>query len=199
MDLQIFLYAFVSYIVIVDPIGCSLVFNSLTSEKDRRSVKSLAFKSVGVSILVITLFALFGESLLGQLGIKIESMRIAGGIMLFWTAFNLINAAPKYKISMDSSDDIYVYPMAIPLLAGPGVLTVTVLLFAEAKTTTAIFSTVLAIGVSYSLALLSLLLTGYLSAFLGKAGNDIIRRLMGVLLAALAVQFVADGMKQLFM
>ncbi len=198
MDLPIFLHAFTSFIVIIDPIGSSLMFNSLTTGKDRRLVVMLAVKSILVSILVVTLFALFGESLFNQLGIRIESLRVAGGILLFWTAFNLITASPKYKVDMEFSDDIYVYPMAIPFLAGPGALTVTVLLFSGAKTTVAATSTAFALGVSYCIALASLIFAGYLSSFLGRTGNDVIRRLMGVLLAALAIQFVVDGIKQLF-
>lgn len=199
MDFQVFLYAFTSFIVIVDPIGGSLLFNSLTTGKTRQKIRMLAIKSVVVSVVVVTLFAFFGESLLTQLGIKIESLRIAGGIMLFYTAFNLITAAPKYEILDSTSDDIFVYPMAIPLLAGPGALTMTILLFSSAKTMTETVSTILALGLTYAVALMSLLLATRLSSFLGKTGNDVIRRLMGVLLAALAVQFVADGVKQLFL
>lgn len=198
MDLQTFLYALTSFMVIVDPIGGSLLFNSLTTGKNQSRIRILAFKSVGVSVVVVTLFAFFGESLLNQLGIKIESLRIAGGIMLFYTAFNLITAAPKYEILDNTSDDIYVYPMAIPLLAGPGALTMTVLLFSSATSMTETVSTILALGATYGIALMSLLLASRVSAFFGKTGNDVIRRLMGILLAALAVQFVTDGVKQLF-
>jgi multiple antibiotic resistance protein len=196
---NIFLHALTSFIVIVDPIGCSLIFNSLTQNENSKRRKILAIKSVSVAVLVIIFFAAFGEPMLHRLGISIDALRVAGGILLFITAYNLITAAPKYEVSENFEGDISVYPMAIPMLAGPGTMTVAVLLFAGASTTTDIVKISSAIFITYLTALLALLATVKISSFIGKTGNDVIRRLMGVLLAALSVQFIADGAKALFL
>jgi multiple antibiotic resistance protein len=188
-----------SFIVIVDPIGCSLIFNALTAKETNKKKKLLAVKSVLTAILVISIFSAFGESILTKLGISIDALKVAGGILLFITAYNLIIASPKYEISNEYEGDISVYPMAIPLLAGPGTMTVAVLLFSTTKTTTDIIAVSSAIIITYITALISLLMTSGLSSFIGKTGNDVIRRLMGVLLAALSVQFVVDGLKALFL
>lgn len=195
---DIFLHALTSYFVIIDPIGCALIFHGLTADCDRPYVRSMAIRSVVISTLIVLAFAFFGELLLTKLGLSIEALRVAGGLLLFVTAFNMVTKGETGKKWDSGQDvDISVFPMSIPLLAGPGCLTVTVLLFSQAEGVTGSLTLVLAVVTMYLLALISLTFANRIKTVIGKTGDNILRRLFGVLLAALSVQFVADGVRQI--
>lgn len=195
---DIFLHALTSYFVIIDPIGCALIFHGLTADCDRSYVRSMALRSVVISTLIVLAFAFFGELLLTKLGLSIEALRVAGGLLLFVTAFNMVTKGETGKKWDSGQDvDISVFPMSIPLLAGPGCLTVTVLLFSQAEGIAGNLTLVLAVVTMYLLALISLSFANRIKTVIGKTGDNILRRLFGVLLAALSVQFVADGVRQI--
>jgi multiple antibiotic resistance protein len=197
MPLDIFLNAFTSYFVIIDPIGAALIFYSLTAGNSRAYALRMALRAVAISTVVILLFGLFGEVLLAKLGISIAALGVAGGLLLFFSAFEMITRTKSPERSLSSESDISVFPMAFPLLSGPGCLTLTILLFARPTVpgeTMALLAAVFAITL---LTLLCLFAAPRLARIIGRTGDDILRRLLGVILAALSVQFVADGIRQI--
>ena len=154
---DIFLHALTSYFVVIDPIGCALVFHGLTADCDRAYVRSMALRSVTISIGIVLAFAFFGEALLVKLGISIEALRVAGGLLLFITAFNMVTKGETGKKWESGPEvDISVFPMSIPLLAGPGCLTVTVLLFSQTSGFGGSLTLVSAVIVMYLCALMAL-------------------------------------------
>src|SRR5699024_5446432 len=128
MDLAIFLNAITGFFVIIDPIGAALVFHSLVPEGEKRHRNVMAIKAVVISSVLLIIFGNYGEPLLHQLGISIESLRIAGGLLLFYTAFNMITQDSEPD-DVNEKKDISVFPMSFPLLAGPGSLTFCILSF----------------------------------------------------------------------
>jgi len=196
MSLEILLNALVAYFVIIDPLGVSLIFNALTDDQDSLYCRNVAFRAVLLSLLVVLGFGFFGAHLLGRLGITMEAFRIAGGLLLFHTAFSMVvrpdasQESGKYK----PSNDIVVFPLSIPLMAGPGCLTLTILLFSKAsKAEGGLLSATLAIVIIFALTLIALLMSHKIARVIGETANAVIKRLLGVLLASLAVQFIADG------
>ena len=198
MPLDIFLNAFTSYFVIIDPIGATLIFHSLTADGSRSYALRMALRAVTISTVVILLFGFFGEALLAKLGISIAALRVSGGLLLFFTAFQMITLAKSPERSLSSDEiDISVFPMSIPLISGPGCLTLTILLFSRPTLpgeTIALLASVLAINL---LTLAFLLAAPRVTRIIGQTGDDILRRLLGVILAALSIQFVADGIRQI--
>ncbi len=192
MDIAAYLNAITGLFVIIDPIGAALIFHSLVPESEKRHRKVMAFKSVTISVVLLMVFGNYGEPLLHQLGISIEALRISGGLLLFYTAFNMITKDEEYE-TVDKTRDISVFPMSIPLLAGPGSLTLSILLFSNATTWQSELSVAAAI-LSVSAITLGLMLAAkYLKKIIGRTGDEILQRFLGVLLAALSIQFIYDG------
>jgi len=197
MSIETFINALAAYFVIVDPIGAALIFYSLTSAYDRKRSIHIAFRAVLISIGIVFLFGFYGEFILKKLGISIEAIRVSGGLLLFYTAFRMITKKEITEDTLDAKDDISVYPMSIPLIAGPGCLTLTILLFSAAHTARDLFALCLAIGIIFILTFAAFIFSNYLRAMIRKTGDDILKRLLGIILAALSVQFIADGIKQI--
>ncbi len=198
MNIEIFLHAITSYFVIIDPIGTSLIFHGLTDGGSKDYSVKMAVRTVIISTLIVMTCGFFGESFLARLGVSIESIRVAGGLLLFYTAFHMItkqNNPPETQTG--DYEDISVYPMSIPFIAGPGCLTLTILLFSNSKTKTDILSIIIAVVIIYIITFFSFIMSSNIKNLIGKTGDDIIRRLLGVILAALAIQFIADGIKQI--
>lgn len=192
MDLSTFLNALTAFFVIVDPIGAALIFHSLVPGGDRRHRTIMAVKAIVISAVLLIIFGNYGEPLLHALGIDINALRIAGGLLLFYTAFNMIAKDAEYGGSAGTRD-ISVFPMTIPLLAGPGALTLSILLFSNAETVRADGAIVVAIILILLLTLVLMLGAKYLRKVIGRTGDEILQRFLGVILAALAIQFVYDG------
>jgi len=191
-DTLILLNALTALIVIIDPAGTALIFNALTGHKTWIERAAIAAKSVVISMCLLIVFAHYGQPLLGSLGISIESLRIAGGLLLFYTAFHMVTKKLDFSVA-GADGDISVYPMSVPLIAGPGSMTMAVLLYSGARSTNSELNVLLAIlGVGFItfIALCSSLL---IKKLIGRTGDEILRRFLGVLLAALAIQFVMDG------
>ena len=193
MELTAFLNAFTGFFVIVDPIGTALIFHALVPETDRRHRVVMAVKATLISVTLLIIFGNFGEAFLNSLGININALRISGGLLLFFTAFNLITSQIKLGQS-EEKKDISVYPLSIPLLAGPGALTLSILLFSNTQTTTQEVSVFMAVISIYGLTLILMLLSKYVKKVIGRTGDEILRRFLGVILAALAIQFIYDGL-----
>jgi len=196
MNKGIFLTALLSYFVIVDPVGVSLIFAALTDGKDDSYCRKMAFRAILLSIIIVLCFGFFGATLLTKLGISIESFRIAGGLLLFYTAFNMITKSEGFTPanSHHAMEDISVFPLSFPLIAGPGCLTLTVLLHADAgQQVENVISLVVAVLLVFGLTFICFLSAHKISRFMGETGNNIVKRLLGVLLASLSIQFIADG------
>jgi multiple antibiotic resistance protein len=192
MDIAVYLNALIALFVIIDPIGAALIFHSLVPPNDTRHRIAMALKAAVISSALLILFGNFGEPLLHKLGISIDALRISGGILLFYTAFHMITKDIEYT-STEVRKDIAVFPMSIPMLAGPGSLTLAILLFSKSdsyKTSLSITLAILTISVS---TLVLMVLSKYVKRVIGRTGDDILRRFLGVILAALAIQFVHDG------
>lgn len=194
------LNAALAYFVIVDPIGVSIIFNALTDGKDRAYCRKMAIRSVCLSVALVLAFGFWGSSLLQSLGIQMASFRIAGGLLIFYAAFGMITKpdTPGDNSPLGEQQDISVYPLSIPMIAGPGCLTLTVLLFSQAAENQASYvPLVMAIIAIYLITLLSFLFAKILARIIGKTINNVLKRLLGVLLASLAIQFIADGVRTL--
>lgn len=191
------LNALVTLVVVVDPIGLAPIFVALTRGVPERRRRVQAVRGVALGAGILFVFAFVGDALLEALGIGLPAFRIAGGALLFLVAVDIIfgrpsNVRPDLEEQPDPREDIAVFPLAIPLIAGPGALA-TVLLYtggAGAGETVA-FLGVLAFVLI--LTLFSLLLAPRIMGIFGATGSDVFSRVLGVLLAALAVQFVLDG------
>jgi len=196
MQVDVFLHALTSYFVIIDPIGTAVIFHSLTKDQEAAYGRRMAFRSVSISVVIVLLFGLSGEMLLTRLGISIAALRVAGGCLLFYTAFHMITSQTEVQPRGRLQVDISVYPLSIPLIAGPGCLTLTILLFSNSAPGAG-SALVLAVLVSYLLTLAIFRFAPQIHRLIGNTGDDILKRLLGVILAALAVQFIADGVRQL--
>jgi multiple antibiotic resistance protein len=197
--------AFVTLLVTIDPPGLAPLFLAVTRGMNREQRQQVSLRAALIAFGVLALFSVSGGALLSLLGITLPAFRIAGGFLLFFIAFEMVferRQERKEKISnvsinRDTIHDIAAFPMAIPLIAGPGAISATVLLsgsFAGAPATAALVAIIAAcVGLTY----LVLLLAERLDRFLGQTGRSILTRLLGLILAALAVQFVADGVKAL--
>jgi len=201
--LDIFLPALTTLFVVVDPLGLMPMFAVMTSGGDRAYRRSMAVRGTLIATVVLLLFAFAGEHILDFLGITISAFRIAGGLLLFVTAFEMIFEFRNKRRSHTAEtaqkpipEDISVFPLAIPLLSGPGAITSIILLTASqdgnwAGMALVIAALIIVMGVSFLLFLLS----GRLMAALGPTITMVITRLLGVILAALATQFIIDGIK----
>ncbi|WP_019612910.1 MarC family protein [Psychromonas ossibalaenae] len=194
MDIAIYLHALTALFVIIDPIGAALIFNSLTNGSDSKHRNIMAVKAVLISGVSLILFGNYGEALFSHLGININSLRISGGLLLFYTAFNMITKEAEFS-SKGGQQDISVFPMSIPLLSGPGTLTLAILLFSHTSEISGAIAVSMAIISTLGLTLVLMLASKYLKKVIGRTGDEILRRFLGVILAALAIQFIYDGIK----
>ena len=199
MDFALYLHAITGLLVIIDPIGSALIFNSLTAGSDQRHRNLMAIKSIIISGVTLVLFGNYGEALFSQLGININSLRISGGLLLFYTAFMMITQELKFS-SSGKNADISVFPMSIPLLAGPGTLTLAILLYSQPPEAGSTMLSVTAAIVSVLLITMAGMVgSKYLKKIIGKTGDEILRRFLGVILAALAIQFIYEGVRNISM
>ncbi|MBK5264005.1 MAG: MarC family protein [Alphaproteobacteria bacterium] len=203
---ELFISAFITFFVVIDPPGCAPIYASLTSGASSAQRQSMAIRAVIIATLILLIFALFGEDLLRALGISLDSFRIAGGIMLFLIALEMVfekrtqrreDRAQKI-IDTPEVEDVSVFPMAMPMIAGPGSIASVMLTMARSEGTSGTLIVLAAMGSVLLLMLGALLLAGPLMRVLGQKIEAVITRLLGVLLAALAAQFVIDGVKASF-
>jgi multiple antibiotic resistance protein len=199
MDAAFLISAFAALFVVIDPIGITPVFIALTRGASARHKRAVAVRACLIGAGLLTLFAVFGEAVLGTIGISMPAFRIAGGLLLFLTALDMLfERRTKRREDQAERDedqpDPSVFPMAIPLLAGPGSITTTILLFGQARdgaTMAAVLGVMLSV---IAIALILLLLSARIERLLGRIGITVVTRLLGMLLAALSVQFVLDGL-----
>ncbi|MCL4107572.1 UNVERIFIED_CONTAM: hypothetical protein GTU68_022033 [Idotea baltica] len=160
--------------------------------------RAIALRSCITAVLILSLFALFGEAVLGFVGISMPAFRIAGGILLFLTALEMLfeRRTKRREDQANERDDPSVFPIAIPLIAGPGSIATIILLTGQVGDSWTGFGAVLAVMISVvALVLILFFAAGLMERGLGKTGINVVTRLLGMLLAALSVQFVLDGLR----
>lgn len=202
--IELFLSAFISLFVVIDPPGSAPIFGSLTTAANSEQKRSMAIRAVVVAAIILLAFALVGEAFLRTLGISLEAFRIAGGIMLFFIAMDMVfetrtrrreERAEKIK-EKPEFEDVAIFPMAMPMIAGPGSIATIMLLMARASGPQETAIVIGALALNLLLMLLALLAVGPIMRLFGGQVEVVVTRLLGVILAALAVQFVLDGLRE---
>lgn len=208
---ELFLSAFVTLFVVIDPPGCAPIYAGLVKGASQRQATTMAVRASVIAALILIVFALFGEQLLNALHIELNSFRLAGGIMLFVIAMDMVfekrtqrREERAEKIMAQNAqthaatpevEDVSVFPMAMPMIAGPGSIATIMLLMAKADGTQQTLVILAAMLSVIALTLVALIAARPLMKLLGTNVEAVITRLLGVLLAALAVQYVIDGVK----
>jgi multiple antibiotic resistance protein len=195
--------AFLTLLVVIDPVGIVPTFVALCGTRPAAEQRWIARRSVTIGGLLLTAFGLGGAWLLSTLGISLDAFRAAGGILLFRIAVGMVFAQRERETEEEAEEaqaraDVSVFPLAIPMIAGPGALASVMILAGEARTYSGGLALVLGMaGVVLLLVYAALRLGEGLSRLLGQTGVNVVTRVLGVLLAALAVQYVADGVRVL--
>lgn len=198
--------AFITLFVTVDPIGNAPLFLGLTVGLSAAVRRSIAIKGSWISFVILALFAITGTTILDAIGITIDAFRIAGGLLLFVTAFEMIYGRRQERREETTSAavaeraaDLAVFPLAIPLIAGPGTISATILLSSQLAAESAgnhwiATSSLVAIIAFLMILTAAVLITAeLLDKYIGNTAKLVLTRLLGVLLAALSVQYIADG------
>jgi len=197
--------AFTTFFVTLGPIEVAAVFAALTQNRSTLHRRSMAIRGTLIATGILLTFAIFGDWLLGSLGISLAALRTAGGILLLLIGIDMVFARASGGTTTTEAEtkeaehkqDISVFPLATPLIAGPGAMGAVILLIANAQgdlfTQLIVITSLLAVLLINLLALLG---ATYIQKILGVAGQHVISRVFGVLLCALAVQFVFDGIGQ---
>ena len=190
--------ALVTLFVVIDPIGLGPIFLGLTAGMPAKLKRKIGLEASIIAFFVLAGSALFGDWLLAKLGISLAAFRIAGGLLLFAIAFEMVferrTERKAEKSATATGSHIAAFPLAIPLMAGPGAITAMVLLAGRVNGDPLGFALLIASMAAMLLSAFAVLLTSsYLERFLGAQGLAVFGRLLGVLLAALSVQYVADG------
>lgn len=197
MDWPALLTAFVTLFVVIDPVGLAPLFVALTQGCDAAHRRAIALRACAIGGGILLLFGLAGEAVLGFVGISMPAFRIAGGILLFLTALDMLfeRRTKRREDQQARADDPSVFPLATPLIAGPGAIATMILLTGEAGADAAWIAAVHGVMVAnVAVCFLLFLGSGALERLLGPTGINVVTRLLGMLLAALSVQFVLDGL-----
>jgi len=198
--------SFVVLFIVIDPIGIAPIFAVLTRHHPRQLQRNMAIQGASVAAGILLLFFFTGESLLQFLGISIPAFRIAGGALLFLLSIDMVVARQSGLRSATASEqeeaihrhDVSVFPLAFPLIAGPGAITTILLMAQSAGDMTSSMGTLVVLLIVLGLALAALLTAPLLTRLLGETGINVISRLLGILLAALATQYIVDGARASF-
>jgi multiple antibiotic resistance protein len=204
--IELFGSALITFLVIIDPPGCAPIFAGLTRGAPPAHRRAMAIRSALIAWAILLFFALLGRPLLHWLGISLASFRIAGGIMLFFIAIDMVferrtERREKRAHAVEQTpeiEDVSVFPMAMPMIAGPGSIASAMLWVSRADDIAAVAVVLAAITIVILITLVTLLAAGPLMRLIGDKVEAAITRILGVILAALAAQFVIDGLKQSF-
>ena len=197
--------AFVTILTTIDPPGQAPLFLALTRGMTRAERRQVSVRASVLAFTILAVFGLAGAAILGVFGITLPAFRVAGGLLLFFIAFEVVferrqdrkeNSA-DVAITQDMIRDVAAFPLALPLIAGPGAISATVLLSGSLPGFGGKLALLLILVMSILVTFAVLTLAERVDRFLGQTGRSILTRLLGVILAALAVQFVADGIKAL--
>ena len=201
--IELYLSALVTFFVVIDPPGCAPIYAGLTSGASPAARRSMAIRAVVVAAIILFAFAGVGEALLKALGVSLAAFRIAGGILLFLIALEMVfekrterreDRAAKVA-STPEVEDVSIFPMAMPMIAGPGSIASVMLMMSRNHGVERVVAVLAALGTILALTLVALLAAGPIMRLLGARIEAVITRILGVLLGALAVQFVIDGVR----
>ena len=198
------LHAFLTLFVVVDPIGVAPIFLGLAGRRSESERRLIAARAVAVAGAILLSFLFVGSWLLHQIGISLDAFRVAGGLLMFAIARDMVfvqleRETKEEEREAHAKDDITVFPLAIPLIAGPGALASVMILAGEARAEP--FGLAVVLGMTAAVLLLvyvALRASSYLARLLGQTGVNVVTRVLGVLLAALAVEYVASGARALW-
>jgi multiple antibiotic resistance protein len=209
--LELFLAAFVTFFVVIDPPGVAPMFATLTQNTPRAWQKKMAVKSVSVATCVLLGFAFGGAWLLEKLHVSLDAFRLAGGVLLFLIAVDMLfekrterREERNEKVLAEAArhperyEDVSVFPLAIPLISGPGAIASIMLLMSQSKGFAEQGMVLAGVGANLALCLIAFLLAGPLTKAMGATVSAMITRIFGILLAALSAQFIVDGVKGAF-
>ncbi len=196
---------FTTLLIVIDPPGMVPIFSALTRGGDARYRRRMALRGFALATGILLFFVMIGDVLLAALGISLSAFRITGGILLFLLAIDMVFARQsglrsttvREQEEAQYREDISVFPLAFPLLAGPGALTTVLLLSGQTRGDPVLFAAMLVtLLVVLAITLGALLQAPLIMRALGETGANVVDRLLGLILAALAVQFVIDGLRQ---
>lgn len=204
--LSLFITAFVTFFVVIDPPAMAPMFATMTKGMSEKWRRHMALKSLTIAAVIILAFAFGGAWLLDQLHVSLDAFRIAGGLLLFLIGVDMLfekraerrderaeKVASENAAHPGTEDDISVFPLAIPLIAGPGAIASIMLLFNEHEDALARAVVLGGVAANFALCLIAFLIAGTLSRLLGATMANVLSRIFGILLCALAAQFVVDG------
>ncbi len=201
MELDLAITAFVSLFVIIDPIGLAPLFVAVTQNNTKAQRRGIAIRACLTGLGILALFGVAGESVLSVIGIGMPAFRISGGVLLFLTAIEMLfekrSQRRENQAEAEPAPDPSVFPLAMPLIAGPGAMTTMILLTGQQSS---IAGQAMIFGVMVAVILLvfiMFMLSGVIARLLGQTGITLVSRLLGMFLAALSVQFVIDGIRDI--
>lgn len=204
--IELFISSLITFFVVIDPPGCAPIYAGLTAGVPAVHARAMAIRAVLIAGAILVMFALFGQVILSAIGASLDSFRIAGGILLFVIATEMVlekrtqrreDRAQK-MIGTPDIEDVSVFPMAMPMIAGPGSIASIMLLMSKGHGVERTLVILAALATILTLTLVALVLAGPIMKVLGDKIEAVITRVLGVLLAALAVQFVLDGLRGTF-
>ncbi|NMC09776.1 MAG: NAAT family transporter [Methanothrix sp.] len=200
-----FVYAFTTVFVIVNPIEATMIFVTLTADMNALEKSHIYRRTTLVALSIAILFSIAGEFVLRIFGITVDSLRVAGGILLFLVAIDMLRGVRQQKKVTEAElrdanqrEDVSVFPLAIPLLTGPGAITTVVVLMGAASTIAEKALVLLAIVLTFLITFFVLRFSEYIDHALGVTGIMVLTRIMGLILGAVAVNFVATGVWNLY-
>ena len=205
MDIELMINAVVTLLVTIDPAGLAPLFLAVTGGMDSAQRRNVALRSALIGFFILLVFVIAGSGILTLFGITLPAFRVAGGLLLFWIAFEMIFAKRQDRheetaqkaITIDQVRSVAVFPLAIPLIAGPGAISAAILLSNDFSGPVERAVLIGIIAAIILLVYLVFLVAERVDKLLGETGRSVLTRLLGVILSALAVQFVADGVKAL--
>lgn len=202
--LDLFISTFATLFVVIDPVGCAPIFAGLTSGHPPRHAAATAVRASVIATCILFTFALFGKALLGALHIELNAFRIAGGMMLFLIALDMVfekrtlrreERVEQVKATPEVHEDVSVFPMAMPMIAGPGSIATVMLMMGHATDRASALVVLAALASVLALTATALLAAHPIMRLLGSRVEAVVTRVLGVLLGALAVQYVIDGLR----
>jgi multiple antibiotic resistance protein len=201
---EVFLSSFISLFIIVDPLGTAMVYSVLTRDELPKDRLWIAIKGCLIATCLLLFFGIAGKVILTHAGISLDAFRIAGGLLLFITAFRIImrqdvgDTINLRALEAEDKHHLAVFPMAIPMLAGPGCLTVIILNINSVTLFNEKLLVLSTIFIVQAMAFVCLISASKIVGFMGRSASGLLAKLVGILLAALSVQFIADGVIGLF-
>lgn len=203
---ELFISAFITFFVAIDPPGCAAIYASMTKDANAQQRRNMAIRAVLAAAAILLVFGFFGKALLDAIGVSLASFRIAGGIMLFIIALEMVfekrtqrrEGRAQEIIDTNEIEDISIFPIAIPMIAGPGTIAALMLFIGRSETWDDKFLVLGAVAANLVIMLIALLSASAMIKILGPKIETVLTRVLGVILAALAIQFVVDGIQQSF-